>query len=126
MPSPAPVIATTGFSSAMARLLPIDPKLSVEAGPRDDIHDAPRKHAVNDDVGAGDVVGNLTRSKVMNLNLTGGTARSPGSCSQRKVSRGGCKPPKASCLRQAAPVSIRQRPDGSTATFPHFVMDRSN
>jgi succinate dehydrogenase/fumarate reductase flavoprotein subunit len=24
-----------------------------------------------------------------------------------------------------APVSIRQRPDGSTAAFPHFVMDRS-
>jgi len=24
-----------------------------------------------------------------------------------------------------APVSVRQRPDGSTAVFPHFVMDRS-
>ncbi len=24
-----------------------------------------------------------------------------------------------------APVSVRQRPDGSTASFPHFVMDRS-
>jgi succinate dehydrogenase/fumarate reductase flavoprotein subunit len=33
----------------------------------------------------------------------------------------------ASCATPAfwAPVSLRQRPDGSTAAFPHFVMDRA-